>query len=145
MARLWDWQAGRLVCPAFEHESAISSVAFHPNGRWVLTTSGEGVFRVWEGRTGKPITPPLPAGSGAGISLAVTPDGNYAVIGDWVSVFSSWTALQVFYLGDLSDAASDLDDLRTWGELLSGRRVQDGSGVTNLTAEEWLERWRAFR
>jgi WD40 repeat protein/tetratricopeptide (TPR) repeat protein len=147
MARLWDWRAGRLVCPALEHESRILSVAFHPNGRWVLTASDEGVFRVWDGRTGKPVTPPLSTGGEdcSGISLAVTPDGNYVVVGGSVVSGTSWTALQVFYLGDLSDAASDLDDLCTWGELLSGRRVHDGSGVTNLTAEEWLTRWREYR
>jgi WD40 repeat protein/tetratricopeptide (TPR) repeat protein len=145
MARLWDWQAGRLVCPALEHESTIISGAFHPNGRWVLTVSENGVFRVWDGQTGKPVTPPLPTGNGSGISLAVTPDGNYAVVGGWAARYDRWTALQVFYFGDLSDAASDLDDLCTWGELLSGRRVHDGSGVTNLTAEEWLTRWREYR
>jgi hypothetical protein len=28
---------------------------------------------------------------------------------------------------------------------VSGQRVEAGGGVTNLTAEEWLQRWRDFR
>jgi serine/threonine protein kinase/WD40 repeat protein/tetratricopeptide (TPR) repeat protein len=144
MARLWDWRAGRTVW-AFEHEDEVYTVAFHPKGRWVLTASRDGVFRVWDGRTGKPVTPPLPTGGSAPMSVAVTPDGNYAVVGDWAAG-GTMSALAVFYLGDLTNAATlDPDDLCVWGEILSGRRVHEGSGVTNLTAEEWLARWRAFR
>ena len=55
-------------------------------------------------------------------------------------------ALKIFYLGDLSAPNElDADDLCTWAELVSGRRVQEGGGVTNLTGEEWLQRWRDFR
>ncbi len=55
-------------------------------------------------------------------------------------------ALQVIHLGDLSARNElDADDLCTWAELVSGQRVHEGGGVTNLTADEWLQRWRAFR
>jgi WD40 repeat protein/serine/threonine protein kinase len=138
MARLWDWRRGQLVCPAFAHEHEVHAAAFHPGGRWVLTASGDRTMRVWEWTTGKAVTPPLPTG-GHSLSLAVTPDGDYAVVGGLMN------GLPVFHLGDLSaPAVLDPDDLCTWGELLSGQRVE-GSGVTNLPAEEWLERWRQFR
>jgi WD40 repeat protein/serine/threonine protein kinase/tetratricopeptide (TPR) repeat protein len=138
MARLWDWRTGRLVCPAFEHEHEVHGVAFHPGGRWVLTASDDQTLRVWDWRTGKPVTPALATG-GVGKCVAVTPDGNFAVVGGLLN------ALPVFYLGDLSARAElDLDDLCTWGEVLSGQRVE-GSGVTNLPADHWLQRWRGFR
>ncbi len=146
MARLWDWRTGRLVCPAFEHKDEIQVVGLHPNGRWVLLFSDDGIFRVWDARTGKPVTPPQPTGL-IPVSLAVTPDGNYAAVGGLGHArLGRMNALHVFYLGDLSDpAASDLDDLCTWGELLSGRQLHEGSGMTNMTAEDWLTRWQEYR
>jgi len=54
-------------------------------------------------------------------------------------------ALEVIHLDDVAeDRELDADDLCLWAELLSGQHVHEGGGVTNLTAEEWLERWQAF-
>jgi WD40 repeat protein/serine/threonine protein kinase len=139
MARLWDWRAGRLVCPAFEHEHEVHAVAFTPDGRLVLSASDDGVLRVWEWRTGKPVCPAFALG-GAGMSLAVAPDGTRVACGGF------FKAPPVFNLdGWLAPAALGPDDLCLWGEIVSGQRVEDGGGVSNLTAEEWLERWQAFR
>ncbi len=138
MARLWDWRAGRLVCPAFVHDHEVFAAVFAPNGRWVLTASIDQTMRIWEWHTGKPVAPPF-ALSGMGLTLAVTPNGNHAVVGGMMNV------LDVFHLGDLAVAAElDLDDLCVWSELVSGQRVERG-GVTNLTPEQWLDRWRGFR
>jgi WD40 repeat protein len=139
MARLWDWRAGRLVCPPFEHEHEANAVAFTPDGRHVLSAGKDKALRIWEWRTGKPVCPPLALG-GAGLSLAVTPDGR------WVACGGQMNALPVFHLADwLTPATLEPDDLCVWGEIVSGQRVEDGGGVTNLTAEEWLQRWRDFR
>jgi WD40 repeat protein len=139
MARLWDWRAGRLVCPPFEHEHEVHVVAFTPDGRRVLSASDDGVLKIWEWRTGKPVCPPLALG-GAGLSLAVTPDGKRVAVGGFMK------ELPVFHLGDrLVLAPLEPDDLCLWGEIVSGQRIEAGAGVTNLTAEEWLQRWQAFR
>src|SRR5207253_8250330 len=100
--------------------------------------SDDGVLKIWEWRTGKPVCPPL-ALDGAVQSLAVSPDGRRVAVGGLMK------ELPVFHLDDwLAPAALELDDLCLWGEIVSGQRVEDG-GVTNLTAEEWLQRWRDFR
>jgi WD40 repeat protein len=139
MARLWDWRAGRLVCPPFEHEHEVHAVTFTPDGRHVLSASDDGVLKIWECRTGKPICPPLALG-GAGLSLVVTPDGRRVACGGFLK------ELPVFHLDDwLAPSALEPDDLCLWGEIVSGQRIEDGGGVTNLSAEEWLERWRPFR
>jgi WD40 repeat protein len=139
MARLWDWRAGRLVCPAFEHEHEVHAVAFTPDGRHVLSASDDGVLKIWEWRTGKPVCPPLALG-GAGLSLALTPDGSRVVVGGFMK------ELSVFHLDDwLAPSPLEPDDLCLWGEIVSGQRIEDSGGVTNLTADEWLERWRDFR
>jgi WD40 repeat protein/serine/threonine protein kinase len=139
MARLWDWRAGRLVCPPFEHEHEVHAVAFMPDGRHVLSASDDGTVRIWEWRTGKPVCPPF-ALEGAVLSLAVTPDGRRVACGGFLK------ALSVFHLDDwLASARLEPDELCVWAEIVSGQRVENGGGVTNLTAEEWLERWRDFR
>jgi WD40 repeat protein len=139
MARLWDWRAGRLICPAFEHEHEVHAAAFTPDGRHVLSVSDDGVLKIWEWRTGKPVCPPLALG-GPGLSLAVTPDGRCVAVGGVMK------DLSVFHLDDwLLPSPLGPDDLCLWGEIVSGQRIEAGGGVTNLTADEWLQRWRDFR
>src|SRR5581483_11794543 len=103
------------------------AVAFHPNGRWVLTAGGDKTMRAWERSTGKPVTPPVATG-GIALSLAVTPDGGHAVVGGFVD------ALRACRLDDLS-APIGLDPagLCAWTELVSGQHIEDGGGA-KLTA-----------
>jgi eukaryotic-like serine/threonine-protein kinase len=135
--RVWDWRAGRLACPSFEHAKDAVAATFTPDGRWVLSASDDGTARAWDWRSGKPATPPLTIGGGPW-SLAVTPDGKHAVGGDQA-------ALAVLDLGELARADGDPDALCLWAELLAGQRLHEGGGTVNLSAAEWLDRWRAFR
>src|SRR5262249_58562339 len=133
------WAPGCPLVPPFEQHHEFHAVAFAPDGRHVLTANDEGVLRIWEWRTGKPVCPPLALG-GPGLSLAVTPDGRRVACGGFMK------ELSVFHLADwLAPAALAADDLCVWGEIVSGQRVEDGGGVTNLTADEWLQRWHGFR
>jgi hypothetical protein len=114
-------------------------VAFTPDGRHVLSASSDGVLKIREWRTGKMVCPPLALG-GAGLNLAVTPDGQRVAVGGFLK------KLPVFHLDDwLAPAPLEPNDLCVWGELVSGQRVEAGGGVTYLTADEWLQRWRDFR
>jgi WD40 repeat protein len=136
--RVWDWRAGRLACPPFEHVEEALAAAFTPDGRWVLSASVDGTARAWDWRTGKPLTPPLPIGDQP-LSVAVTPDGKRAVVGGYLA------ALAVLDLGELARADGDPDALCLWAELLAGARLHERGGTVNLSAAEWLDRWRAFR
>ena len=70
----------------------------------------------------------------------MAPDGKRVAVGGFMK------ELAVFHLDDwLAPAPLEPDDLCVWGELVSGQRVEAGGGVTNLTADEWLQRWRDFR
>jgi eukaryotic-like serine/threonine-protein kinase len=138
--RVWDWSAGRLICPPFEHAKDATAATFTPDGRWVLSVSVDGTARVWDWLTGKPITPLLRI-QGEPLGVAVTPDGGRAVVSGGL------TALAVLSLGDLAPANnnSDADALCLWAELLAGQQLHEGGGTVNLSADEWLERWRTFR
>jgi len=140
--RVWDWRAGRLACPPFEHAKDAVAAAFTPDGRWVLSASDDGTARAWDWRTGKPVTPAL-AIKGAPWSIAVTPDGQHAVVGGLVD------ALVVLDLGELAMGDDDVDTdtgaMCLRAELLTGQRLHEGGGTVNLSAAEWLDRWRPFR
>lgn len=78
------------------------------------------------------------------MTLALTPDGRHAIVGG----FSGTLAL--LHLDDLvadhgaaelSDA--DIDTLCVWAELVSRQQLHPGGGMVNLSADEWLARWRA--
>jgi WD40 repeat protein len=135
--RVWDWQATRLACPPFEHVKEALAATFTPDGRWVVSASIDETARVWDWRTGKPLTPPL-AIEGEPVSVVVTPDGKHAVLG------GDQAALAVLDLGELARADGDADALCQWAELLAGQRLHEGGGMVNLSAAEWLDRWRAF-
>jgi WD40 repeat protein len=139
MVRVWDWRAGRLACPPFEHAKEANTATFTTDGRWVLSASDDTTARAWDWRTGKPVTPPLMMKDSAW-SVTVTPDGQHAVIGGELD------ALVVLDLRGLApDADADLDLLCLRAELLSGQRLHEGGGTVNLSADEWFERWRAYR
>ncbi len=136
--RVWDWRIGRLVCPPFEHGKEALAAIFTPDGRWVLSASIDGTARAWDWRTGKPVTPPLQI-EGEPLSIVVTPDGKHVVVG------GSQPSLAVLDLGELGRTDSDPAALCRWAELLAGQRLHEGGGPVNLSADEWLDRWRAFR
>jgi WD40 repeat protein len=133
--RVWDWRAGRLVCPPFEHAKEAVAAMFTPDGRWVVSASVDGTARAWDWRTGKPVTPPLAIG-GEPLSVAMTPDGKHAVVG------GGGTALAVLDLSELAPSALDPGALCRWAELLAGQQLHGGGGTVNLSAAEWLDRWR---
>jgi eukaryotic-like serine/threonine-protein kinase len=136
--RVWEWRVGQLACPQFEHEQDAVAATFTPDGRWVLSASNDDVVRAWYWRSGKPVTPPLKIGGP--MSLAVTSDGRHAVVGGF------GRTLSLLDLGSL--AAGDDDDpapMCLRAELIAGQRLHEGGGTVNLSAEEWLDRWRALR
>jgi hypothetical protein len=45
--------------------------------------------------------------------------------------------------GEIADTAVDPAALCRQTELLAGQRLHEGGGTVNLSADDWLERWRA--
>ena len=135
--RVWDWRAGRLACPPFEHAKDAVAATFTPDGRWVLSASVDGTARAWDWRTGKPVTPPLTIG---GEPESRRRDPGRQACGRrrgpgrrWpCSTWASWPP-----------ADADPDALCLRAELLAGQRLHEGGGTVNLSADEWLDRWRA--
>lgn len=139
--RVWDWKLGQLVSPPCEHARDAVDAVFNSTGQWIMSVSAaEHGVRVWDWRSGKPVTPALNIPHA--ISVAITPDSKHAVVGGFTG------SICFLHLNDLtigpvsSDLDQQLNSLCNGTELLSGQRLHSGGGTVNLSAEEWLQRWR---
>jgi hypothetical protein len=82
--RMMFWEAKRHLpaIPALEHQAAVRSAAFSPDGTRVITASGDGTARVWDAATGKPLTSPFrhnDVGFNVVFGAAFSPDGSRVV------------------------------------------------------------------
>ncbi len=85
--RLWEVSNGKPVGEPLVHNHAVWAVAFSPDGKRLLTGSGDeqngaGAVRLWEVPTGKPLGQPFalePAGRFVS-KLAVGPDGRTILV-----------------------------------------------------------------
>jgi WD40 repeat protein len=72
-----------------EHQAAVWSAAFSPDGTRVLTASGDGTARVWDAMTSMPLTPPF-AQQAEVVSAAFSPDGTRVVTASWDKTAQVW-------------------------------------------------------
>jgi tetratricopeptide (TPR) repeat protein len=117
-------------------------VGFTPDGKFLATASTDGTARVWEGLTGRPVTPPLRLGAMAW-TLEISPEGRWLAVG---GVSPRHPGIPVFDLQDLSpDPRVKPDELQSWSELVACQRIHETGNIENLASAEWLARWKACR
>ena len=141
LARLWDWQAGALSCPAMKHADEVYGVAFTSDGKYGLTFDREVAVHVWDLVTGKRVVSPIRYPRRIdGFNNGVT---QLAVVGDRVIVGApDFPVLDLSQL--LSDSELSTDSLRMLAELSSARRIALGESNA-LTADEWQTRWTKLK
>jgi cytochrome c len=72
-----------------DHDSAVSAVAFHPDGRHALSASDDGVLHLWDLESGGKVT--LFRGHTARIlGLAIDPGGRWAATASWDRTVRLW-------------------------------------------------------
>jgi WD40 repeat protein/uncharacterized caspase-like protein len=78
-ARLWEASTGREV-KRFKHQEPVTSVAFSPDGRSVLTASLDATARVWNIGTGENVKS-LKKKAAVGLFADYSPDGRFILTG----------------------------------------------------------------
>jgi serine/threonine protein kinase/WD40 repeat protein len=137
-ARLWDRKTGQMLA-VFGHENEVVAAELVGGDRFVVSVGHDEVARISDVATGRPVAPPIKLG-GFGLSLDVSPDGRWAVMGGFT------TRLTVLDLEAITRPADGTpDQLLRWAELMAGRRIDAHGGVVNLTADEWRDRWEEYR
>lgn len=102
MAWLWDASTGENLCTfagprhsgllrLFVKNVRVTSVAFSPDGKQVLTGTDGTIVRLWDATTGKELRR-FDVRSAGGTSVAFSPDGKYVVAGGSDSTGRLWEA-----------------------------------------------------
>jgi WD40 repeat protein len=75
MIQLWNAAAGRPVGSPLQAGSAVTGVAFSPDGSLLASAGVNGEVRFWDVATGQPSGSPMQAGSALN-GVAFSPDGK---------------------------------------------------------------------
>ncbi len=148
--RYWDWQGGKLACPAMRYDNDVMDAAISPDGRFALTAvRGRPEMHVWELTTGHRVAPAVRFASlngGSSLKLAITPDGRRVLVSFWGSSTSTdnFRLAVVDLEALLSPPSNTTADLALLAELATAGRIELGDS-SGLTTGQWLERWHRLR
>jgi len=90
--RLWDVATGALLetFQGYGHYSSIDAVAFSPDGKTLVASSGAGVVRRWQLHAPRWISRGLEGHEGGVGAVAVSPDGRFLVSGSSDETVKLW-------------------------------------------------------
>jgi WD40 repeat protein len=78
--------------PLEGHEDWVRSVAFSPDGKHIVSESGDHTIQLWDAETGDMLQPPLEGHEGWVLSVAFSPDGKCIVSGSDDKTIRLWDA-----------------------------------------------------
>ncbi len=131
-ARLWEAATGQPIRGAtFAHPAAITAAAYRPDGRLAVIGCADGIVRLWDLATFQPVGPPL-AMPQLILGVTFTPDGRSVVAVDQTGHSRSWATP--------TPVQEDVDRLALQLQVRTGLRLEAGTEVSLLKAQEWEQR-----
>ena len=116
-----------------DHDACVTSVAFSPDGRHIVSGSGDKTVRVWDAQTGQSVMDPLKGHDKRVTSVAFSPDGRHIVSGSGDNTVVVW---------DAQTGQSVMDPLKGHDNYVNsvafspdGRHIVSGSG--DKTVRVW--------
>lgn len=97
------------------HTDTVSSAAFSPDSRRIVTGSWDDTLRLWDAATRQPIGGPLTGHTGRVISVAFSPDGRLIASG------------------------SEDDTLRLWPEPAAWPELLCDKLIANMSHQQWRD------
>src|SRR5207249_4309777 len=79
VVRLWEVATGKALTH-LHHDQFVRSVAFSPDGKFLLTASWDKTARVWDLATGRPVGQPM-LHQDYLTAAAFSPDGQWVLTG----------------------------------------------------------------
>jgi WD40 repeat protein len=114
----------------------VLSAAFSPDGKRIVTASGDKTARVWDVETGKQIDEPLKGHAGAVLSAAFSPDGKRIVTASGDKTARLWDAETGKQIGEpLKGHAEGL-----WSAAFS----PDGKRIVTASGDKTARLWKVF-
>jgi WD40 repeat protein len=87
--KVWDAQTGRETLTLKKLSGYVRSVSFSPDGKRIVSGSGDKTLKVWDAQTGQE-TRTLKGHTGFVTSVSFSPDGNRIVSGSLDNTAIVW-------------------------------------------------------
>ncbi|MEI2740158.1 MAG: WD40 repeat domain-containing protein [Chitinophagaceae bacterium] len=113
----------------------VTSVAFSPDGRRIVSGSVDHTLRLWDAATGAAIGEPLKGHSGSVRSVAFSPDGRRIVSGSYDNTLRLWDAATGAAIGEPLKGHT--------GWVTSVAFSPDGRRIVSGSADNTLRLWDA--
>jgi len=91
MISIWNAKTGQMIAGPFKgHLNVVFSVAFSPDGKWVVSGSGDATICIWDAETGQIVAGPFEGHTDKVSSVAFSPDGKQVVSGSHDNTIRIW-------------------------------------------------------